>query len=109
MKTIAIYETQDGFRPFKKWLDSIRDKITVARINARLTRVGIGNIGDTKPVGGGVMELKLSFGSGFRIYYGLDGDSLIVLLMGGDKSSQKKDIKLAHNFWNDYLGRTRHD
>ncbi len=53
------------------------------------------------------MELRLAFGSGYRIYYGLDGEKLVVLLTGGDKSTQDKDIKTAHVFWNDYLRRTR--
>jgi putative component of toxin-antitoxin plasmid stabilization module len=59
VKTIAIYETEDGQRPFKKWLDSLRDKATIARINARLARVEFGNLGDAKPVGNGVAELRL--------------------------------------------------
>lgn len=105
MKKIAIYETQEGMRPFNKWLDSLRDRVTVARINARLTRVGMGHFGDTKPVGGGVMELKLSFAGGLRIYYGLDANTLVILLMGGDKSTQRQDIRLAHNYWSDYLRR----
>jgi len=63
VKTIAIYETEDGKRPFKQWLDSLRDKVAVARINARLTRVELGNFGDAKPVGNGVMELRLVFGA----------------------------------------------
>jgi putative addiction module killer protein len=106
VKTIAIYETEDGKRPFKQWLDSLRDKVAVARINARLSRVELGNFGDAKPVGNGVMELRLVFGSGFRIYYGLDGEKLVVLLTGGDKSTQDKDIKTAHDYWSDYLRRT---
>ncbi len=107
VKTIAIYETEDGQRPFKKWLDSLRDKATIARINARLARFEFGNFGDAKPVGNGVAELRLVFGSGYRIYYGLDGDKLIVLLTGGDKSTQEKDIKLAHDYWSDYLRRNK--
>ena len=108
-KTIAIYETEDGTYPFKIWLDSLRDKAVVARINARLTRIELGNFGDAKSVGSGVMELRLTFGSGFRIYYGLDGAKLVVLLMGGDKSTQDKDIKMAHAYWDDYLRRTQHE
>ena len=109
MKTIALYETEDGKRPFKQWLDSLRDKVTIARINARLDRIELGNFGDAKPVGNGVMELRLVFGSGYRIYYGLDGDKLVVLLMGGEKSTQEKDIKTAHNYWSDYLRRTQNE
>jgi len=108
-KTIAIYETEDGQRPFKNWLASIRDKLTIARINTRLTRIELGNFGDSKSVGQGVMELKMTFGSGYRVYYGLDGEKLVVLLMGGDKSSQEKDISLAHEYWIDYSRRTKNE
>lgn len=109
MKTIAIYETEVGKRPFKLWLDSLRDKVTVARINARLSRIEHGNFGDSKSVGNGVMELRLVFGTGYRIYYGLDGEKLVVLLSGGDKSTQEKDIQLAHEYWNDYLRRSQNE
>ena len=109
VETIAIYETEDGQRPFKKWLDSLRDKVTVARVNARISRAEFGNFGDVKSVGNGVMELRLVFGSGYRIYYGLDGEKLVVLLTGGDKSTQDKDIKLAQNYWSDYLRRAQNE
>ncbi|MFN7903952.1 MAG: type II toxin-antitoxin system RelE/ParE family toxin [Pseudobdellovibrionaceae bacterium] len=61
-----------------------------------------GNLGDVKPVGEGVNELRLAFGAGYRIYFGSVGDELIILLCGGDKSSQDKDIKKAKEFWSDY-------
>ena len=107
VKTIAIYENEEGKLPFKQWLDSLRDKTTIARINARLGRIELGNFGDARSVGNGVMELRLIFGSGYRIYYGLDSDKLVVLLTGGDKSTQDKDIKIAHDYWSDYLRRTQ--
>lgn len=106
-RIIAIYETDHGARPFKDWLDSLRDKATVARINARILLIQFGNFGDAKSVGSGVMELRLTFGSGYRVYYALDGDKLVVLLTGGDKSSQDKDIKTAHEYWSDYLRRNQ--
>lgn len=106
-KTIAIYETEDGQRPFKKWLDSLRDKSTIARVNARITRAESGNFGDAKSVGAGVTELRLAFGSGYRVYFGMDGEQLVILLTGGDKSSQEKDIQTAKDFWTDYLRRTK--
>lgn len=107
MNTIVIYEMEDGKRPFKEWLDSLVDTVTIARIHARLARVENGNFGDTKSVGEGVMELRLAFGSGYRIYYAVDNHKLVVLLTGGDKSKQDKDIRLALRYWNDYLRRTR--
>ena len=106
-KTIAIYETEDGQRPFKKWLNSLRDKSTVARVNARITRIETGNFGDAKSVGDGVIELRLTFGSGYRVYFGMDGDRLVILLTGGDKSTQDKDISTAKDYWTDYLRRTK--
>ena len=75
------------------------------RVQERLDRVALGNLGDHKVVGDGVSELRLQFGAGYRIYYGEDGDKVIFLLCGGDKSSQKKDIKQAIGYWQDYLAR----
>lgn len=106
-KTLITYQTEDGKQPFREWLLSLRDKVIVARIRTRLARVEQGNFGDTKPVGSGVSELRLPFGSGFRVYYGQDRDTIVVLLIGGDKSSQVKDIQLAQSYWNDYLRRTQ--
>ena len=78
---------------------SLKDKTIVARIYARLTRIEVGNFGDYKSVGNGVMELRFTFGAGIRIYFGHEGDKIVVLLTGGDKSSQEKDIQLAHEYW----------
>lgn len=66
--------------------------------------VALGNLGDVKSVGQGVMEMRLPFGSEYRIYFGEQGDSIILLLCGGDKASQVKDIKVAQTYWQDYLG-----
>lgn len=101
-RRIRIYETENGKRPFEDWVKDLKDKPTVRRIQARLAGVSVGNFGDVKPVGEGVSELRLAFGPGYRIYFGADGDELIVLLCGGDKSSQDKDIRKAKEFWSDY-------
>ncbi|MFZ4403749.1 MAG: type II toxin-antitoxin system RelE/ParE family toxin [Pseudobdellovibrionaceae bacterium] len=106
-KTLINYKTEDGKEPFREWLKSLRDKVTTARIQSRLERVKLGNFGDAKSVGNGVSELRFTFGSGFRVYYAQDGDQIVVLLIGGDKSSQEKDIQLAHNYWSDYTRRTQ--
>ena len=105
-KILINYETVDGKQPFREWIQKVRDKVAVARIRSRLDRVEQGNFGDVRPAGRGVQELRFTFGSGFRIYFGEDGDTLVILLVGGDKSSQEKDIKLAHEYWADYKGRT---
>lgn len=88
--------------PYRKWYTSIRDLKTKARVDVRLTRIELGNFGDHKPVGNGVFELRFTFGSGYRIYYGLDGDSVVLLLSAGDKSTQTNDIQKAKKYWDDY-------
>jgi putative addiction module killer protein len=105
---MVIYETKEGKQPFKEWLESQRDMITIVRVKARLKRIESGNFGDTKSVGFGVMELRLNFGSGHRIYYGLHENKLVVLLTGGNKSTQVKDIKTAYQYWMDYLRRAKY-
>lgn len=88
---VSILQT-DAFRD---WLDGLRDRKARVRIGDRLKRLASGNAGDTKSVGDGVQELRLYFGPGYRIYYTWQGDRLIILLSGGDKSTQKRDIALA--------------
>ncbi len=80
---------------FNKWLKGLRDARAVSRINARIRQVSLGNLGDIAPVGEGVSEMRIFYGPGYRVYFIREGKSLVVLLCGGDKSSQKKDIKQA--------------
>ena len=80
---------------FVRWLDDLADRRGRAKILSRLDRVAEGNLGDTKSVGPGVAELRIAFGPGYRLYYTKRGNVVIVLLLGGDKSSQDKDIKRA--------------
>ena len=86
---------------FAKWLDSLNDIRARARILVRIERLAAGNSGDVKPVGEGVSELRINYGPGYRVYYKKYGRAVIVLLAGGDKCTQVKDIKtalrLAHN------------
>ena len=77
---------------FAKWLDRLRDKRARARILARLDRLTLGNLGDVKPVGSGVSELRIDSGPGYRVYLAQRGAVLIILLCGGDKSTQSRDI-----------------
>jgi len=109
VKILAIYETDDGKKPYQIWLGRLKDKMIIARIMNRLERIKEENFGDTKSVGKGVHELRFHFGSGYRIYYGLDGENLIILLIGGDKSDQERDIKFAHQYWEKYLKRVLHE
>ena len=80
---------------FQRWLDGLSDRRAIARINARLRRASLGNIGDTKSVGDGVSELRIPYGPGYRLYYLREGERVIVLLCGGDKGTQKRDIPRA--------------
>ena len=80
---------------FVRWLDNLGDRRGRAKILARLDRVAEGNLGDTKPVGEGVAELRIPFGPGYRMYYTKRRNIVIILLLGGDKSTQEKDIKRA--------------
>lgn len=81
--------------PFAKWIDGLRDIRARARILVRIERLASGNSGDAKPVGNGVSELRIDYGPGYRVYYTMQGRELIILLAGGDKSSQARDIKTA--------------
>jgi putative addiction module killer protein len=82
-------------RTFMEWRAGLRDSVARMRIGARIDRLSFGNFGDVKPVGDGVSELRLDFGPGYRIYFVQRGDVLVILLCGGDKSSQGRDIAKA--------------
>ena len=104
---VKIYQDAHGNEPFEKWLNSIRDKRTLARIDSRLRRVRLGNLGDHRSVGEGVFELRLDFGPGYRIYFARIGNEVILLLSGGDKSTQTRDIAQAKLYFSDYKDSTR--
>ncbi len=80
---------------FDNWLAGLRDRRAIARIISRIERLGLGNAGDVKPVGEGISEMRLTYGSGYRIYYKQTGKTIVLILCGGDKSSQDEDIKGA--------------
>jgi putative addiction module killer protein len=107
-KKLIDYQTPDKECPFRRWLNDLDISIRV-RIEARLKRVALGSLGDVKFVGEGVSEFRMTFGSGFRIYFGQQGNEVIILLCGGDKSSQSDDIKTAKTYWDDYKGRIKND
>jgi putative addiction module killer protein len=93
------YRREDGGEPFTEWLASLRDKVAEARILVRLRRVEAGNFGDCEPVGEGVTELRIHVGAGHRVYFGRHGKAVVILLCGGDKSSQTADIRQAKDYW----------
>lgn len=102
MKTV-IYKSRNGKEPFIQWLLKL-DKTTRAIVVTRIKRVELGNFGDCKLLKetSGVWELRIKFGSGYRVYFGKYGETIIVLLIGGDKGSQKHDITKAQGYWLDY-------
>ena len=100
-----LYQSPAGRCPFEEWLESLRDIRGRAKIRARIARARTGNLGKCEPVGEGVFELKIDFGPGYRVYFGQLGDVLVILLCGGDKSTQAKDIRAAHEYWADYWRR----
>ncbi len=80
---------------YSRWFSSLRDRQARARIDIRIRRLSMGNPGDVKPVGKGVSELRIDYGPGYRVYFIQRGDTLIILLAGGDKRTQNRDIKTA--------------
>ncbi|MCG3775606.1 MAG: hypothetical protein JW395_2448 [Nitrospira sp.] len=88
--------------PFSEWLVSLRDNKARAKIRVRLDRVSLGNLGDCHGVGDGVQELRIDYGPGYRVYFGQVGSTIVLLLCGGDKNTQAKDIEQAKHYWNEY-------
>lgn len=101
------YLTESGHNPFREWLEGLRDRQARARIRVRLNRIRLGNFGDCKSVGRGVRELRVPHGPGYRVYFGRKGNTVVILLHGGDKKTQSKDIALAQAYWDDYLRRIK--
>jgi len=108
MIELETYESIDGRKPFELWLPQLRDKMAAMRIFKRLRSLQLGNFGDCTPVGEGVLELRVHVGAGYRVYCARHGQMLVVLLSGGDKSSQAADIKTAQTYWADWKRRREH-
>ena len=89
-----MYEVQKTDE-FDIWLSALGDQKAVAKIASRIERLGLGNPGDVKPVGEGVSEMRLTYGPGYRVYYKQTGKKIVLILCGGDKSTQENDIKRA--------------
>ena len=89
-------------RTFDAWIENLRDRQARQRIAARLTRIQAGNFGDVKPVGEGVSELRIDYGPGYRVYFGEEAGHIVILLCGGDKDTQTRDIKDAKEYWKEY-------
>jgi len=106
-KEVVAFRRSSGHVPFEEWLDGLDDPRAVARILARVARVRLGNLGDCKAVGDGVSELRVDYGPGYRVYFGLRGQTLVVLLCGGDKRTQARDIRLAKEYWSEFKASNR--
>ena len=105
-QTLQEYMTPSGEIPFRAWLHGLRDINARAKIRVRLNRLRLGNFGDAKSVGSGVSELRIPFGPGYRIYYARAQNTVVLLLCGGDKGSQKGDVEQAKAYWQDYQRRS---
>jgi putative addiction module killer protein len=105
---IDYYCTSDGKRPFKVWIDGLRDITARAKIRVRLDRARIVNLGDYRAVDGGVHELRDDYGPGYHVYFAIEDNHLLLLLLGGDKSRQQRDISTAMEYWQDYEKRKEH-
>jgi putative addiction module killer protein len=101
---VQEYQTTDGFSPFRAWFRRL-DPVPRSRIAAVLKRLEAGNPGDSHGVGRGVMEIRIHFGPGYRIYFGRYGHELVILLAGGIKRKQPQDIEMAQDRWDDYRRR----
>ena len=106
MIEVREYVNERGQSPFARWFDGL-NAIAASRVATALARVEAGNLSNVKSVGGGVLEYRIQTGPGFRIYFGRDGDRLIILLGGGTKARQRRDIEDARRLWQDYKRRKR--
>lgn len=101
-RELRVYETPSGRVPFDDWFSRLRDGKGQAAIRMRLDRLEMGNFGDCSSVGEGVQELRIHVGPGYRVYFAEDGPQIVLLLVGGDKRTQEKDIKTAQSYWSEH-------
>ena len=106
MLEIRYYIAADGHRPFERWFAGL-DPAARAKVTTAIVRLEQGNISNAKGVGEGVLEYRINFGPGYRVYFGRDGDVLVILLTGGTKRRQQQEITAAHEMWTDYRLRRR--
>jgi putative addiction module killer protein len=106
MPEIRYYLAADGPAPFAVWFAEL-DPVARAKVTRALVRLEQGNFSNVKPVGQGVLEFRIDFGPGYRVYFGRDGETLVILLTGGTQRRQQRDIYVAHAYWQDYKQRKR--
>jgi len=100
------YLTVNGQSPYRYWFDAL-DAPAAAKVAVAITRIGLGNLSNAKGGGAGVQEFRIDFGPGYRIYFGRDGEKLVILLAGGTKKRQQADIAAAQERWSDYKTRKK--
>ncbi|HXD46072.1 MAG TPA: type II toxin-antitoxin system RelE/ParE family toxin [Pseudolabrys sp.] len=103
---VLEYLDLSGRSPFGRWFERL-DAVSAAKVTIAVARLAQGNVSNVKGVGHGVFESRIDFGPGYRIYFGRDGDVLVILLGGGTKARQSSDIGAAHERWDDYKRRKR--
>ena len=104
---VQLYIARNGRVPFEDCLKRLKDRQARAKIQTRIIRLRLGNMGDAKAVGEGVQELRIDYGPGYRLYFGQVGATTVLLLCGGDKSTQTADLKKAKEYWADYKQRRK--
>ncbi|MGD0773234.1 MAG: type II toxin-antitoxin system RelE/ParE family toxin [Candidatus Solibacter sp.] len=104
--SLRHYVAANGKRPFAEWLYSLSDRNAAARVQIRLERLRLGNFGDARSLGKGLSELRIDIGPGYRVYFTVEGRSVVLLFCGGDKTTQPKDIRRAREYLVDYRRRT---
>ncbi|MGB5737234.1 MAG: type II toxin-antitoxin system RelE/ParE family toxin [Thiohalocapsa sp.] len=104
MIQVLQYETEDGVCPFANWFNGL-DARAAAKVRTAIARIEAGNLGDVKPVGAGISERRIDFGPGYRVNFGQDGQRFVLLLIGGTKKRQQRDIAQAQAYWQDYKQR----
>ena len=95
------YVASGGYQPFAEWFTGL-DPVARAKVTRAIVRLEQGNLSNVKSVGEGVLEYRIDFGPGYRVYFGRDGETLVILLAGGTKKRQQSDIDAAHGYWRDY-------
>lgn len=106
MIEIRRYQTESQAQPITNWLNNLRDKQARARIEMRFSRLAAGNFGGCKTLRDGVSELRIDWGAGYRVYYGMVGKTIVLLLCGGDKRTQEADIQRAVDYFKDFKRRS---
>lgn len=104
MIDIRKFRRADGMIPFDRWTAKLKDERAKARVLVQVDRLRLGLAGDWRSVGEGVFELRVHEGRGYRVYFGRDGKAIVILLCGGDKATQRRDIDLARAYWRAYRG-----